>query len=186
MTLVLPARLQPSVWGMVTSTAAQYGVAGRKPLLLVGGDGEKRTLPAAAAHGDMVNWQVGISEFTRKNRVLDQLCEASGRDPTSLGRTHAPNFQLFESQRDFRRWCQDEQRGMSASEIEAYVRDRGALYGRASAIGATLEEFIDAGCSGFMIFCNGSPALDSLEQLASLRLNVSSGPGPDPGSHGRD
>jgi alkanesulfonate monooxygenase SsuD/methylene tetrahydromethanopterin reductase-like flavin-dependent oxidoreductase (luciferase family) len=143
--------------------------AGHRPLLLVGGDGEKRTLPAAVTDADVVNWQVGVREFSHKSRVLTRLCETLGRDPGSLRRTHAPNFQLFESERAFRRWRQDEQRGMSASKVEAYIRDRGALYGTASAIAATLEEFIDAGCGGFMIFCNDSPTLDSLKQLASLR-----------------
>jgi hypothetical protein len=56
---------------------------------------------------------------------------------------------------------------MSAAEVDAYIRNRGALYGTASAIEVTLEEFVDAGCSGFMIFCNNTPAPDSLDQLAS-------------------
>jgi alkanesulfonate monooxygenase SsuD/methylene tetrahydromethanopterin reductase-like flavin-dependent oxidoreductase (luciferase family) len=142
--------------------------AGRKSPLLVGGDGERRTLPAAVAYADAVNWQVGVSEFRRKSRVLTELCEATGRDPGSLRRTHAPNFQLFDSDREFRRWCQDERRGMSAAEVDAYIRGRGALYGTASAIEATLQEFTDAGCSGFMIFCNNSPAPDSLDHLASI------------------
>ena len=44
----------------------------------------------------------------------------------------------------------------------------GALYGTAAAIEATIEEFIDAGCGGFMVFCNSAPGLQGLEQLASL------------------
>lgn len=158
------------------SASAADAAAGRKPMLLVGGDGEKRTLSAAVGYADAINWQVGVSEFARKSRVLAEVCEAVGRDPGSLRRTHAPNFQLFESEREFRRWRQDERRGMSAAEVETYIRSRGALYGTASAIEATLLEFIDAGCGGFMVFCNGSPALDSLEQFASLRLRVGKGP----------
>ena len=71
--------------------------SGRGPLLLVGGEGERRTLPAGAAHADLVNWQVGVGEFRRKSRVLAELCEAAGRDPASVRRTHAPNFQLLAS-----------------------------------------------------------------------------------------
>ena len=41
------------------SAAGRPGPAGR-PLLLVGGAGEKRTLPAAVAYADAVNWQVGV------------------------------------------------------------------------------------------------------------------------------
>ncbi len=147
----------------------------------MGGDGERRTLPAAIAYADAVNWQVGVSEFIRKSRVLSNLCESAGRDPGSLRRTHAPNFQLFDSDREFRRWRHDEQRGMSAAEVDAYIRNRGALYGTASAIEVTLEEFVDAGCSGFMIFCNNTPAPDSLDQLASTARTRSAARTASPG-----
>jgi alkanesulfonate monooxygenase SsuD/methylene tetrahydromethanopterin reductase-like flavin-dependent oxidoreductase (luciferase family) len=138
------------------------------PLLLVGGEGERRTLPAAAAYADGVNWQVGVQDFIRKRRVLQERCEAAGRDPGTIRLTHAPNFQLFDSEREFARWRQDELRGMSSAEVRAYIRNRGALYGTASAIEETIEEFADAGCGGFMVFCNSVPAASGLEQLASL------------------
>jgi alkanesulfonate monooxygenase SsuD/methylene tetrahydromethanopterin reductase-like flavin-dependent oxidoreductase (luciferase family) len=145
------------------TAAADWG-----PLLLVGGGGEKRTLPAAVAYADLVNWQVGVQEFVRKSRVLADLCDAAGRDPASLRRTHAPNFLLFDSEREFARWRQSDDRGMSSKEVHAYIRNRGALYGTAAAVEATIEEFIDAGCGGFMVFCNSAPAVESLDQLASL------------------
>ena len=116
----------------------------------------------------MVNWQVGVDDFARKSRVLADLCESAGRDPASMRRTHAPNFQLFDSEREFARWRQDERRGMSAEEVHAYIRNRGALYGTAPPIEETIGEFIDAGCGGFMVFCNSAPALSELEQLAAL------------------
>jgi hypothetical protein len=109
----------------------------------VGGDGERRTLPAAVTYADVVNWQVGISEFTRKSRMLAQLREDAGRDPGSPRRTHAPNFQLFDDNREFRRWRQDERRGISAAEVDTYIRDRGAFYGTITAIKETIEQFID-------------------------------------------
>jgi alkanesulfonate monooxygenase SsuD/methylene tetrahydromethanopterin reductase-like flavin-dependent oxidoreductase (luciferase family) len=139
-----------------------------RPLLLVGGEGERRTLPAAAEYADAVNWQVGVTEFARKSLVLADLCESVGRESASLRRTHAPNFQLFESEREFARWRQDERRGMSSEEVYAYVRNRGALYGTASAIEETIEHYVDAGCGGFMVFCNSAPAVSGLGQLASL------------------
>jgi hypothetical protein len=92
-----------------------------------------------------------------------------GRDPATLLRTHAPNFQLFASEREFARWRQDERRGMSSEEVYAYIRNRGALYGTPSGINETIEAFIDVGCVGFMIFCNSAPSADNLEQLAMLR-----------------
>lgn len=155
------------------SPSAPVGVAagavrGRGLLVLVGGGGEKRTLPSAVKYPDLVNWQVGVREFAVKSRLLAQLCEAAGRDPASLRRTHAPNFQLFDSEREYALWRQHPDRGMSASDVEAYVRDRGALYGTASAITETVEEFVGLGCQGFMVYCNAAPEMESLEHLASL------------------
>jgi len=158
----------------------------RGPLLLVGGVGEKRTLPAAVAYADVVNWQVGMREFVRKSRVLAELCEAVGRDPASLVRTHAPNFQLFDSEREFTRWRQSRDWGLSSAEVDAYIRNRGAFYGTAESIEATIEEYVDAGCGGFMIFCNSAPALESLEQLASLSVDGRWGSGGGFGSHPGD
>jgi len=146
---------------------AACGSLGR-PLLLVGGEGERRTLPAAAAFADGVNWQVGVCGFAHKSRVLAELCESLGRDPATLRRTHAPNFQLFESEREFARWRQDERRGRSSEEVYAYIRKRGALYGTAFAIEETIEAFVDTGCSGFMVFCNSAPSVDALRMLAEL------------------
>lgn len=142
--------------------------ASSRPLLLVGGEGKKRTLPRAVRYADLVNWQVGHEEFGRKSRALAQLCEEAGRDPASLRRTHAPNFQLFDSEREFRLWRQHPDRGMSAAEVDAYIRNRGAFYRTASAAAATTAEFISLGCSGFMVFSNNAPALASLKQLAAL------------------
>ncbi len=141
---------------------------GQRPLVLVGGEGEKRTLPAAAAYADLTSWQVGVNEFIRKSRMLSDLCEAAGRDPTAVRRTHATNFQLFDSEREFRRWRQSDDRGMSVHEVDAYIRDRGAFYGTADAIKQTIEEFQVAGCSGFMVFCNMAPSVQALEELASV------------------
>lgn len=122
----------------------------------------------AAEHADLVNWQVGVRKFAAKSRVLARLCEAVGRDPASLRRTHAPNFQLFDSEREYARWRQHRDRGMSASDVEAYIRNRGAFYGTVPAISETIDEFIDLGCQGFMVYCNAAPQLEALEHLVAL------------------
>jgi alkanesulfonate monooxygenase SsuD/methylene tetrahydromethanopterin reductase-like flavin-dependent oxidoreductase (luciferase family) len=149
------------------SSAWGSAAAARLPVL-VGGEGENRTLPAAAAYADLVNWQVGIDEFRRKRDRLAQLCETAGRDPASIRLTHAPNFQLFDSEREFARWRQHEDRGMSSEEVYAYIRSRGALYGTAPAIGEVIAQFTDAGCGGFMAFINAVPDHAGLEQFAGI------------------
>ncbi len=107
--------------------------------------------------------------------MLSRLCEQAGRDPASLRRTHAPNFQLFDSEREFTKWRQSADRGMSAADVDTYIRSRGALYGTASAIAETISEFVSHGCTGFILFINSSPALVGLEQLAWIMSRGRSG-----------
>ena len=65
---------------------------------------------------------------------------------------------------------------MSASEVEGYARNRGAFYGTASTIGETVDEFIDLGCQGFMVYCNSAPKLEALERLSgSIPLGFETG-----------
>ena len=55
--------------------------------LWIGGRGERRTLAIAAQHADGWNAAyVSAEEFGRLNRVLDQWCEASERDPATIQR----------------------------------------------------------------------------------------------------
>ena len=42
---------------------------------------------------------------------------------------------------------------MSAEDVYAYIRSRGAVYGTAAAIEETIEQYFDAGCGGFVVFC---------------------------------
>ncbi len=58
------------------------------PRLLVGGNGEKRTLPLVVKYAD--EWNAIFSqpaEFSRLNARLDELMKTSGRDPQSVRRS---------------------------------------------------------------------------------------------------
>lgn len=55
--------------------------------LLVGGSGERRTLPIVARYADWWNGEGAPEEIARKNGVIDRHCEAAGRMPTDIVRT---------------------------------------------------------------------------------------------------
>ena len=52
--------------------------------LMIGGSGEKKTIPLAARHFDHLNVIAGFDELARKVRVVHQQCEKIGRDPATL------------------------------------------------------------------------------------------------------
>ena len=54
--------------------------------ILVGGGGERRTLPIAARYTDAWHTWATSREFARKSEILDQLCVAIGRQPTGVRR----------------------------------------------------------------------------------------------------
>ncbi len=55
--------------------------------LLIGGSGERRTLPIVARYADIWNGEGDPDTFARKNALLDDRCRERGRDPRSVLRT---------------------------------------------------------------------------------------------------
>jgi F420-dependent oxidoreductase-like protein len=52
--------------------------------LMIGGSGEKKTIPLAARHFDHLNLITGFDELGRKVHVVKERCEEIGRDPATL------------------------------------------------------------------------------------------------------
>jgi F420-dependent oxidoreductase-like protein len=52
--------------------------------LMIGGSGEKKTIPLAAKHFDHLNIIAGFDELPRKVAVVKDRCEEIGRDPATL------------------------------------------------------------------------------------------------------
>ena len=57
------------------------------PPIWVGGGGEMRTLPIAARLADVWHGFGSVDPLVRKSRLLDQLCERAGRDPSAVARS---------------------------------------------------------------------------------------------------
>lgn len=52
--------------------------------LMIGGSGEKKTIPLAARHFDHLNVIAGFDELPRKVQAVKERCEEIGRDPATL------------------------------------------------------------------------------------------------------
>jgi F420-dependent oxidoreductase-like protein len=52
--------------------------------LMIGGSGEKKTIPLAAKHFDHLNLIAGFDQLPRKVRVVKESCEKIDRDPATL------------------------------------------------------------------------------------------------------
>lgn len=52
--------------------------------LVIGGSGEKKTIPLAARHFDHLNISAGFDQLPHKLKVIRECCEKIGRDPATL------------------------------------------------------------------------------------------------------
>lgn len=70
-------------WYQVSEALANPRFRDHIPLM-IGGSGEKKTIPLAARHFDHLNVIAGFDELARKIDVVRRSCEEVGRDPATL------------------------------------------------------------------------------------------------------
>jgi F420-dependent oxidoreductase-like protein len=136
-----------------------------RPEIWVGGGGEKVTLRLAARHADKTNWQVGLEQFIHKSEVLRGHCEAVGRDPETIVRTHGPDCRIFDTESDLQSWLSSPDGGQlwGRGGHADYVRDN--LVGTVDQVTAKAQAFIDAGCREFVLWLRDYPGTATLERF---------------------
>lgn len=88
---------------------AHYRLSGAplvpKPLqnplpLMIGGTGQRRTIPTAVRYAHEWNGWCTPAEMRRYNALIDRLCQQAGRDPTEIQRSAAVMVSLSDSPED--------------------------------------------------------------------------------------
>jgi F420-dependent oxidoreductase-like protein len=122
----------------------------------IGGGGEKRTLRIAARSAD--GWNVPFispSQFAHKNQVLDQHCDAVGRDPREIKR--AINAGLAWSEESLQR---------QFGAIAEFVRP-GVLTGSDQQVIDTIGAYVEAGADQVNIALRAPFDLDAIDRLSA-------------------
>jgi F420-dependent oxidoreductase-like protein len=101
--------------------------------ILVGGGGERRTLPIAARYADAWHTWATSREFRRKSQILDQLCDAAGRPPTEVRRVCGASVTII-----------------SASEVCQLGADDEDILGPAAHVAEAIHRYRDAGAEEFV------------------------------------
>jgi F420-dependent oxidoreductase-like protein len=105
--------------------------------LMIGGTGEKKTIPLAARHFDHLNLVCGFDELPRKIQVCRERCEAIGRDPSTL-ETSMLVFGIIDE-------------NVTEDVIPADVKQR-AVFGSAEHIAEQIQtKVLDAGVDGVVL-----------------------------------
>ena len=80
--------------------------SGRTADVWVGASGEKRSLPMVAKYADAWHCFGGVDYLAPKNRVVDGLCEAADRDPSTLLRAASVSIEglVDDTRREIDAW----------------------------------------------------------------------------------
>lgn len=133
------------------------------PPIVIGGNGEKRTMPIAAKYADEWNAVFVTPErFHELSAHLDRLLEKENRAPDSMRRTMMNRITVGATDADVKRKTGD-------IDINA-MRARGGLIGTPNEVAEKLQAFADAGVQRIMGQMQDMTDLDGVELLATKVL----------------
>jgi len=130
------------------------------PLILIGGNGPKRTLPLAAKYAQEWNAvYISAVEFAAKNRMLDELLAANGRVPSDVRRSLMTRVEMGDEAALAQKFAGSR---LTIDELRA----RGLVLGTPGHIVAQLEQLAEAGVQRVMLQWLDLDDVDGLEVLA--------------------
>ncbi len=135
------------------------------PRILIGGDGEKKTLPAVVRYADEWNCVMLLPEtFAQKNKLLTEMLSAAGRKPESVRRSMMTGCVFGKDDAALNEKVAVRKRTLA--EIQA----RGTVAGSASQIKEQLYKLGEVGLQRIMLQWLDLDDLDGLEALAKAVL----------------
>jgi F420-dependent oxidoreductase-like protein len=127
------------------------------PPIMIGGQGERRTLRLMAEHAEMANIIAGRDELPRKLDVLSGHCADVGRDPASINKTcllslfHAPTMEAAVAKVDTLLATRGVPRWSDLDETTRGMFGARFLVGDRDAIGEQVRSLLDLGLDGVIV-----------------------------------
>ncbi|HUY99058.1 MAG TPA: TIGR03560 family F420-dependent LLM class oxidoreductase [Thermomicrobiaceae bacterium] len=142
--------------------------------IVIGGSGEKRTLPLAARYADEWNTNgVTRDEYRAKSETLDRLCAEVGRDPRAIRRSlmiaHLVGRDRGELVERVRRLCEviPSLRDLSPDAAIAALRERRWLVGTPDEVVEQIAAWQEVGVELFMLQTLDQTDVAALELIAA-------------------
>jgi F420-dependent oxidoreductase-like protein len=150
----------------------------RRVPILVGGNGERRTLRLAARHGDLCNVLGDVETVRHKLEVLRGHCETEGRDPATIVKTvHVGIVVIEETEAAVRSRLETLAaspppvlQGASADDLRKRL-----VSGTPDEVAERLRAFADAGADGVTMSIRGVHDLRPIELAARAAADAFSG-----------
>lgn len=131
------------------------------PPILVGGEGEKRTLEIVAKYADACNLFGSPETVKRKLDVLKEHCKKVGRDYDSILKTKLGGVLIDNNEEEAKKRVNLILKGMSEQQIKEYI-----IYGTADSVLQQIELLEKVGIQYFIVNLEPSRQFDELESFA--------------------
>jgi len=162
-----PVTLEQPYYALRDAESYPLPPGGRVPLI-VGGRGEKRTLPIVAACADEWNiTRITLDEYPAKRGVLDALCRKAGRDAKAIrGSLMVPYIVGRDARERDARLTRVRQIFPRVPDTEAAWRAAGFLYGEPARLVDELKRWEKVGVARVMLQTLDMGDLAAIELLA--------------------
>ena len=164
---------QSRVEGTRFSTGGAYNnpkpVRPGGPPIMIGGSGEKKTIPLIAKYGDASNFFGDVDTIRHKVKVLEEACEAIGRDRSEITVTKLGTLGIAENEAGVKR---------IADALKQRMGDRyevAAVVGTPDQVREKVEEFMDAGLDGILFNCPNVYELEPIRMAGEALAGVLQG-----------
>jgi F420-dependent oxidoreductase-like protein len=130
------------------------------PPLLIGGSGERRTIPLVARYADACNFFGDVETIRHKVRILEECCERIGRDPAEITKTRLGPVNIAATQAEAERNAKRvaEVRNLSPEQAAASF-----ITGGPDSVLDQVEGFLEAGLDGMLISLPDAHDLEPIE-----------------------
>jgi alkanesulfonate monooxygenase SsuD/methylene tetrahydromethanopterin reductase-like flavin-dependent oxidoreductase (luciferase family) len=114
---------------------------------MIGGGGERRTIPLVARYADACNFFGDLDTIRRKVAILEQRCADIGRDPAEITKTRLGSLVVAPTMEDARRRARAvaETRGLPPERMEAMF-----VVGDPDTVAERAQALLDAGLDGLL------------------------------------
>jgi F420-dependent oxidoreductase-like protein len=123
------------------------------PPVLIGGSGPRRTLRLVAQYADMCNLSGGPERLSRLMKILDEHCEAIGRDPDEICRTFTGVVIVRDSEEEALAALPESYRHVSREVTDHMSETVRPITGTRQQVVERLREHIDTGIDGMVLSC---------------------------------
>jgi F420-dependent oxidoreductase-like protein len=131
------------------------------PPILVGGEGEKRTLEIVAKYADACNLFGSSESVKRKLDVLKEHCKKVGRGYDLILKTKLGGILIEKSEEEAKEKAKQIFKGMPEQQIKEYL-----IYGTVETVQTQVEKLEEVGIQYFIVYLDPSDQYNQLETFS--------------------